>query len=88
MEAKDTIMSRDNIDQIIFRSPYRWQISHVPTALEIAETQAEISFKAGIREVVELLEPSRYYDKEFNCYFFEVSGDKWQAKLKEWGISG
>ena len=83
VQAKDTVMSRDNIDRIIFRSPYRWQISHVPTALEIAEAQAEISFKAGedkgTCKVVEWvkwnIQPSS---------FTEVGN--WEAQLKEWNV--
>ena len=59
----------------------------------LVDAQAEISYRAGIREVVEWL------DKNLELYWRSVSttkhdyyiplslGDIWQAKLKEWGIS-
>lgn len=40
---------------------------------------AEISFRAGIREVVEWLINDSY---DTTIHF----GEDWQAKLKEWGI--
>jgi len=39
------------------------------------EKQAEISFKAGIKEVVDFVKEGGY-----------LMGDNWQAKLQEWGI--
>jgi hypothetical protein len=46
-------------------------------------SQAEISFKAGIREVVEWVEK---YKSETTGYIHISFGQEWQAKLKEWGI--
>ena len=41
---------------------------------------AEISFKAGIREVVEWIEQYSHASMR------DIFGDDWRAKLKEWGI--
>ena len=64
-----------------------------------AQELAEISFKAGIKEVVEFLndEFAYFLDDEFKTlakiiiddsgyYGYEGSIKKWQAKLKEWDI--
>ncbi len=49
MEAKDTVMSDEQVDEIPSTGSYpTWR-------KQLLETQAEISFKAGIREVVEFL---------------------------------
>ncbi len=56
----------------------------------VAEAQAEVSFKAGIKEVVEWIEKLSYINRgqgkpfESERCFEEF---KWQAKLKSWGIS-
>ena len=42
--------------------------------------QAKISFKAGMQEVLEAI----HYEPNSNAFY--VQPDKWQAKLKEWGI--
>jgi len=53
-------------------------------------TQAEISFKAGIKEVVEWIEGQQreLYSKAQSTTFagFNISKNSWQAKLKEWEI--
>ena len=76
MKAKDTVMSTEQIGSIM-------QPCVSPTAqgVFLAQKQAEISFKAGINEVVEFLKADYYYDT-LNLY---IKG--WQAKLKEWKIS-
>ncbi|MBU2249449.1 MAG: hypothetical protein KKD77_22065, partial [Gammaproteobacteria bacterium] len=63
----------------------------------IAKEQAEISFKAGIREVVEWVE--RHHEE--TNHWYDISGASrknmetalvlyhkkaWESKLKEWGI--
>ncbi len=56
-------------------------VSHVNGIYTLKEMdrQAEISFKAGIREVVEWL--------EVNSVFMRFFADQeWYAKLKDWGI--
>ena len=56
--------------------------------------QAEISFKAGIREVVEWIEANAGLERGDRdaglCFedYLHFEYDKWQFKLKEWGISG
>jgi len=46
---------------------------------------AEISFKAGIREVVDAVFNESYGDPRITGYI-HIKWDEWQAKLKEWGI--
>ena len=67
----------------------------------LSNAQAEISFRAGIKEAVE------WIHEEFGGYIPDLKGglvlkdilideeygetgsmDKWKAKLKEWGIDG
>ena len=83
MEAKDTVM-KTNVH--IYPETYE----HYKVMLE---QQAEISFKAGIKEVVE------WIDTHQSCDITQVTFDRksvepcvliknsgWQAKLKDWGI--
>ena len=76
MKAEETVMRYQHSHEIIVDSK-EW---HHKEGYNLgATTQAEISFKAGIREVVEWLrenggEPDHILDK-------------WETKLKEWGIS-
>lgn len=57
-----------------------------------AELQAEISFKAGIREVVEWILAHSQLERcgpDVMAYFIDylaIDYPDWQAKLKEWGI--
>ena len=55
------------------KSRHQW----VERAME-AESRVEISFKAGIKEVVEWIDKN-FYEVHWNT-------EKWHAKLKEWGI--
>ena len=72
MEAKDTVM--ENLAQAIIAHP------NLPMGQAIAIEQAEISFKAGIKEVVE------EYKKD-NQWSFNKYEAWWKAKLKKWGIN-
>ncbi|KKL98076.1 hypothetical protein LCGC14_1828030 [marine sediment metagenome] len=78
MEAKDTVVGNNTILTILGKRFYERF-----TVEEVAKIQAEISFKAGIREVVEWVDKhsvgitSDNELKNITC---------WQAKLKEWGI--
>jgi nucleoid DNA-binding protein len=54
----------------------------VKNAFTPAYEQAEISFRAGIKEVVEWVNNNINTDEEVA---FKGIGS-WQAKLKEWGI--
>lgn len=85
MEAKDTEMTTLEINGLLttgqfsgstaydgdcrlYDSPYHKIVVH----------QAEISFKAGIKEVVDAVKNTFPHG--------HVLLDEWQAKLKEWGI--
>lgn len=89
MEARDTVM--ENLAQAIISHP------ELPMGKAVAIEQAEISFKAGLKEVVEWVEAhigvGLLYAGEFmpcekdqrpSDAIMDYSG--WQAKKKEWGI--
>ena len=77
MKAKDTAMSEEEIWDII-KKYNPWGIEQ---RLVVAEHQAEISFKAGIKEVVDWLRTN--LPDEYGSI---VGWSVWQAKLKDWGI--
>ena len=66
----------------------------------VAQAQAEISFRAGIREVVDWVKeqdknsdlPLKYITPEkanaesHKSVYMAIPWNKWQAKLKEWRI--
>ena len=52
----------------------------------IAEAQADISFKAGIKEVVEWIKSHGDWDCGHFIFGFDIDQDIWNAKLEEWGI--
>ena len=80
MEAKDTIMNDGTKRQfryILDKTPKdvsRWDIDGA------IELQAEVSLKAGIREVVEWIEQYSHASMR------DIFGDDWRAKLNSWGI--
>jgi len=89
MEAKDTaIQAADECEAI----PFKWaNPEDMYYVRAICETQAEISFKAGIEEVVEWLKQEndknpRVLDGSF--IIAKLNQERWQAKLKEWEIDG
>jgi len=83
MKAKDTVMNILEIDNITGDEA---PCSNCPTPdgdcndcylSRIADAQAEISFKAGIKEIVEWIQ----------SHFVAIKDkDDWQSKLKSWGI--
>ena len=73
---KDTVMSDEDLQSIEELELYHFKSKKLEKA--IAQAQAEISFKAGIKEVVEWLVDNDFVD--------ELPWDTWSAKLKEWGI--
>ena len=86
MKAKDTVDPKLIAYIRIVSSRPDWD-------LEIAEKQAEISFKAGIIEVVEWIigngqsiETAHESHMSSGEFFLGIDPDGWQAKLKEWGI--
>ena len=87
MEAKDTVKELTHEELI--------ELTRLEQECVMAEryAQAEISFKAGIREMAEWIErnPLELYWKTISTtkrdhYIPLVMADTWQAKLKEWGI--
>lgn len=92
MKAKDTVMKDELIPAIEkvlkkYRESwgnaqnidYRNFVAHELRTL-IAQRQAQISFKAGIEEVLKAI----HYEP--NACAFYVRPEEWQAKLKEWSI--
>ena len=81
MKTKDTVMSpyklNKILDDVIEKVGYA---DDDLIELKIAKAQAEISFKAGMKEVVGWINSNMWW----------LAGDslteKWQAKLKEWGL--
>lgn len=80
MKAKDTVISSQQMLDVMCSIPPKKRgedYSRLNKAM--CNKQAEISFKAGIKEVVEWFEQNINYK---NSSIREW--DKWQAKLKEW----
>lgn len=99
MEAKDTVMK--TIEELKpYHSIGKYTVGDVGAEILIAEdvwdipkllkAQAEISFKAGMREVVELVNEyalaKNYLDGRLVIGDIVIYEAFWQAKLKEWGI--
>ena len=77
---KDTVMSDEDLQSIEELELYHFKSKKLEKA--IAQAQAEISFKAGIKEMAEWIKERDCGDK--SCVVIAI--DDWQAKLKEWGI--
>lgn len=80
MKAKDTIMTDEQIAEVLdvySEFDITWVEPEETKANRICKAQAEISFKAGIREVVDWLEEHKYW---FALNEYTV----FQAKKKEW----
>jgi hypothetical protein len=61
MEAKDTVMNDQQIDEAVKKVPY------FPNAFrEVAKAHAKISFKAGIKEVIDWIEWIQPFKGQFN----------------------
>ena len=97
MEAKDTVMDNSQACDAINRGMDRFLSEYADNPQfygerdrkiydSIAEAQAEISFKAGIKEVVGWIENNNVFlvHPDNRIHFLS----HWQAKLKEWGIEG
>ena len=90
MEAKDTVMKEDGKRGCVFtdKGGYRtpWSITD-----HTAKAQAELSFKAGIREVVDWIQQTHQYigfcHPDAFANWIQIEMGIWQAKLKEWGIN-
>ena len=80
MKAKDALLSPEqfrSIEEQAHKSSWEEGNELFPE-----ELIAEISFKAGIKEVVEWIKERDCGDK--SCVVIAI--DDWQAKLKEWRI--
>ena len=85
MKAKDTVITKEEMQLYCVKAYKDKGIDVSPFAVDmtcpqvLCETQAEISVKAGIKEVVET------YRRELPA---EYALDEvwWQARLKEWGV--
>lgn len=93
MEAKDTVMGRAEIKRLFDVLPTHStsQIAEdvmVETGRIFAQAQAEISYKAGIREVVEevrkIMARVRAICLPGEHRLMDEWQIQWQAKLKEW----
>ena len=109
MEAKDTLMSNKQLIELrklcespVFKAGQEpdgeiafMAVDTTRLYRKIAQAQAEISFKAGIREVVEWVKKgtimqrmdrdSRFFTANKETILFGLPYKEWQAKLKEWG---
>lgn len=74
MEAKDTV-----IDVIEYGTGKTIPMN--------AQEAINLSFKAGIKEVVEWVKENRETPIGEDQYGYYIWGSKLQAKLKEWGIT-
>lgn len=79
MKAKDTLMSREELEQVYRDGLIGWW-------LRIAQAQAELSFRAGIKEVVEYIHQHLIDPRVTGDLKTTITPWEWQAKLKEWGI--
>lgn len=96
MKAKDTVMSYPELVQKMWeRKDYDIRGRKVSANLmQVANTiQAEITFKAGIREVVDWSDDICILHGDADARVRHGHGLRkghckvcWQAKLKEWGI--
>ena len=79
MEAKDTVMRVKCHCERLYKECHCFcdDCNSAKIINEASEAQAEISFKAGIKEVVGWVAATHPSDN--------ILLDKWQAKLKEWG---
>ncbi len=88
MKAEDTVINFMRIEEIDAKNA----TSNFTDALvDVAREQAGISFKAGIKEVVEWLgchyvvKPDKDSLTQFVPYYM-ISVSDIQSKLKEWGL--
>ena len=81
MEAKDTVMSPQQ--RVTFDNRFTTGKVHLR---ELAEAQAEISYKAGMKEVVEWVKANKSCRSDFMTpgeFYFRIDENEWQAFLKE-----
>jgi len=81
MKASDTVMPFSQIEAIDLKNA---ESNFTDALYDVAREQAEISFKAGIKEIVEWMRRESIAPEDGN--YRPISPLKWQSKLKEWGI--
>lgn len=86
MKAKDTLTFTKG-------KKYAELVAFDPNVAELVKrllkAQAEISFKAGVREVVDYINHHlnpQVWNSDTNKPYYTIEKSKWQAKLKEWDI--
>lgn len=82
MKAENTVMSDEQLTRETF-------YTDIPASVRFAvQAQAEISFKAGIREVTKWLNShsSLQQGVDEKGRLSWLVRDEWQAKLKEWEV--
>lgn len=78
MEAKDTVMSRKEKQWFIVERSHQQTVGESQEDM-LLEKQAEISFKAGIKEAADFLESIGMNDGIMNCF----EPDKWRVFLND-----
>ena len=82
MEAKDTVMSRNEKKMLIVARSHQQTVGESQEDM-LLNAQAEISFKAGMVEVTKYVE-ANYHPA--NVSHIHIVKNEWHRKLKEWGI--
>ena len=85
MEARDTVLGKERLDAIDLKNA---ESNFTDALLDVAREQAEISFKVGIKEVVEWgLEtcPHDLFGEGTQCYK-RACDECWREQLKVWGV--
>ena len=85
MKASDTVMPFSQIEAIDLKNA---ESNFTDALYDVAREQAEISFKSGIKEVVEFINKEMLPYHGLDEYITVGWDEKWQSKLKEWGIDG
>jgi len=89
MKPEDTVMSWERIRMILQEQDKKEQRDNMFRLEAIAQAQAEISFKAGMKEVVEWFRRNSVIRRPLNSntpLFRQVGEDNWQAFLESKGI--
>ena len=85
MEAKDTVMNREQLKKL-YAVWVNLAIQGTPNFIDYSQHhQAKISFKAGIKEVVEWIEMNDRHLPQWGSYMW-IANSQFSDKLKEWEI--
>ena len=87
MKAEDTVMSKDFAKTLILTkhcSPETRPTDIAITDVEetLIEAQAEISFKAGLREAMQWIKK----EKHSGYFYYSFDQSELESKEKEWGV--